>query len=212
MGSYSPTVWGSTSLPVDVPIKPVATTFTSSLDIPVQGAIPINPDPSDEVEQIAQPDISLHTATGDPTRAPRKSKTDALAALQTHAQSSSSSDIEMQSLESGIRYSSGGRPIPVSPILDMSSVKTRSPRNMPSDGPKRPFGLEDCPVFYPTIDEFKDPMAYVRSISTTAQNYGICKIVPPVGWKMPFVTDTEVRQILLCNVDSLRSLYCRSGQ
>jgi histone demethylase JARID1 len=100
----------------------------------------------------------------------------------------------MQSLESGIRYTGGGRPIPVSPILDLSSVKTRSPRNMQSDGSKRPFGLEDCPAFYPTVDEFKDPMAYVRSISTTAKNHGICKVVPPAGWKMPFVTDTEVRR------------------
>jgi histone demethylase JARID1 len=194
MGSHSPVSGtGSTSLPADVPIKPAATTFTSSLDIPVQGAIPINPDSVDDVEQIAQPDNSQQTPTGEPTRAPRKSKTDAIAALQTHAQSSSGGDVEIQSLVSGIRYTGGGRPIPVSPILDLSSLKTRSPRNIPSDGPKRPFGLKDCPVFYPTVDEFKDPMAYVRSISSTAQNYGICKIVPPVGWKMPFVTDTEVR-------------------
>ena len=81
---------------------------------------------------------------------------------------------------------------------------------MQSEGPKRPFGLEDCPVFYPTVDEFKDPMAYVRSISTTAQNYGICKIVPPVGWKMPFVTDTEVRQIPY--FDRVGSFNCPSGQ
>jgi histone demethylase JARID1 len=190
MGSHGSPAGSGSTLPTDVSIKPAATTFTSSLDIPVQGAVPINPDSSDE---LPQPEIS-QTPAGEPMRAPRKSKTDALAALQTHTQSSSGGDVDMQSLESGIRYTSGGRPIPVSPMLDLSSVKTRSPRNMSSDGPKRPFGLEDCPVFYPTVDEFKDPMAYVRSISPAAQNYGICKIVPPAGWKMPFVTDTEVRQ------------------
>lgn len=200
MGSHSPTGSGSGStLPTDIPIKP-ATTFTSSLHIPVQGAIPINLDSIDE--HIAHPDISS-TPTGEPTRASRKSKTDALAALQSHAQSSSGSDVEMPSLESGIRYTNGGRPIPVSPTLDLSSVKTRSPRNLPPDGLKRPFGLEDCPVFYPTSDEFKDPMTYVRSISTTAQNYGICKIVPPVEWKMPFVTDTEV-----CHNLNIESQLC----
>lgn len=214
MGGHSPagSGSGSTSLPADVPIKPFATTFISSLDIPVQGAIPINSDPSDEVEQVPQPDISQQIPTGEATRAPRKSKTDALAALQTHAQSSSSGDVEMQSLESRIRYSSGGRPIPISPTLNISSVKTKSPRNMASDGPKRPFGLEDCPAFYPTMDEFKDPMAYVRSISTIAQNYGICKIVPPAGWKMPFVTDTEVRQCPYFSVvGHLRPRYCHFG-
>lgn len=39
-------------------------------------------------------------------------------------------------------------------------------------------------------------MTYIRSITEKALNYGICKIVPPVGWKMPFVTDTEVCVIL----------------
>ena len=32
----------------------------------------------------------------------------------------------------------------------------------------------------------------IRSISDHAKNYGICKIVPPESWKMPFTTDTEV--------------------
>jgi histone demethylase JARID1 len=36
-------------------------------------------------------------------------------------------------------------------------------------------------------------MAYIRTISDRANAYGICKVVPPVGWKMPFVTDTAVR-------------------
>jgi [histone H3]-trimethyl-L-lysine4 demethylase len=35
-------------------------------------------------------------------------------------------------------------------------------------------------------------MAYVQSISEEGMLYGMCKIVPPEGWKMPFVTDTEV--------------------
>lgn len=84
-------------------------------------------------------------------------------------------------------------PIPVSPNLDLSSVKTTSPRpNSFFKSTPRPFGLVDCPEFYPNAEEFKDPMAYIRSISERAKEFGICKIVPPVGWKMPFVTDTEV--------------------
>ena len=38
-------------------------------------------------------------------------------------------------------------------------------------------------------------MAYIKSISENARTYGMCKIVPPLGWDMPFVTDTEVRSL-----------------
>lgn len=57
----------------------------------------------------------------------------------------------------------------------------------------RPFGLEDCPVFEPTEEEFRDPMGYVKKIENQGRRYGMVKIIPPKGWKMPFVTDTEVR-------------------
>ncbi len=76
-------------------------------------------------------------------------------------------------------------PIPVSPRLDLSTVKSYTPRLLeetPSD--PRPFGLTDCPEFYPTVEEFKDPMAYIKSISPKAKDYGICKTVPPQGWKI----------------------------
>lgn len=194
IGSHSPpgSASGSTSLPADVPIKPTAT-FTTCLSIPV-GSIPI--ESGDEPEYGAQ---LTHSIT-ESKRAPRTSKTNALAALQSHAQSSSSGDIDMHSQESEIRHFNDGRQIPVSPILDLSSLKTTSPRNMPSENRERPFGLGDCPAFYPTLEEFRDPMAYVRSISGIAQNYGICKVVPPVGWKMPFVTDTEVSIAIFCFV------------
>lgn len=184
VGSHSPTgsASGSMSLPTDVSIKPTAT-FTTCLSIPV-GSVPI--DSGEEPETSAQPNHSKNE------RAPRTSKTNALAALQTHAQSSSSGDADMCSQESEFRFINNERQIPVSPILDISSVKSTSPRHMPSGHKGRPFGLQDCPVFYPTVEEFKDPMVYVRSISGTAQNYGICKVIPPVGWKMPFMTDTEV--------------------
>ena len=199
VGGHSPSgsASGSASQPSDSLMKPPNSTFTSSLDISVQGAVPINPDSDDERESLVhQSSHSLQTPTGDSKRAPRKSKTDALAALHNHAIASSGEDMDMPSGESAIRYNNNGRPIPVSPVLDMASVKTDAPRELPANGP-RPFGLEDCPSFYPTKDEFKDPMAYVRSISEVAQNYGICKVIPPVGWKMPFVTDTEVHSLLL---------------
>ena len=46
-----------------------------------------------------------------------------------------------------------------------------------------PFG----PTFYPTIEEFElGPVAYVDKIRHIAEKYGICKVVPPSGWQVPF--------------------------
>mmetsp|Transcript_2975 Transcript_2975/g.5686 ORF Transcript_2975/g.5686 Transcript_2975/m.5686 type:complete len:850 (-) Transcript_2975:1097-3646(-) len=41
------------------------------------------------------------------------------------------------------------------------------------------------PVFRPTEDEFKDPFAYIQSIREEGGRYGVCKIIPPPGWKPP---------------------------
>jgi histone demethylase JARID1 len=165
-------------------------TFTSSLHIPVEGAIPIEPDSPDGSSPSYGDDTSRPPPVVESKRAPRKSKTDALTALHNHA---SAGDDELMPLDNDASFFLDSDPIPVPPVLDLKEVRTSSPRNSPARKQPRPFGLEDCPVFYPTKEEFQDPMAYIRSISAKAQHYGICKIVPPPEWKMPFVTDTAVR-------------------
>jgi len=37
----------------------------------------------------------------------------------------------------------------------------------------------EAPVFEPTWDEFKDPIAYIEKIREVAEKTGICKIRPP---------------------------------
>ncbi|KAI0355366.1 hypothetical protein OH77DRAFT_1479882 [Trametes cingulata] len=165
-------------------------TFTSCLTIAVEGAIPIErPDPSG-----ATASDGPASAPGDSKRAPRKSKTDALAALHTHAQTTLGEESLNDTIndESGIRIQlRDGPPLTVPPMLDLSTVKTPDMRpKTPKSGP-RPFGLTDCPTFHPTPEQWKDPMAYIDSISESGKRYGMCKIVPPMGWNMPFVTDTE---------------------
>ncbi|CAA0832183.1 Putative lysine-specific demethylase JMJ16 [Striga hermonthica] len=39
--------------------------------------------------------------------------------------------------------------------------------------------LSDAPIFYPTREEFKDTLKYIAKIRPTAENYGVCRIVPP---------------------------------
>jgi jmjN domain. len=46
-----------------------------------------------------------------------------------------------------------------------------------------PFG----PTFFPTVEDFEgSPLDYIEKIRPIAQQYGVCKIVPPKGWNPPF--------------------------
>ncbi len=83
------------------------------------------------------------------------------------------------------------RPAVSNPPFSLDTVRTEAPRKPPLRSGTRLFGLEECPVFYPNPDEFRDPMAYIDSIGPIAKPYGICKIVPPEGWRMPFSLETE---------------------
>jgi jmjN domain len=37
----------------------------------------------------------------------------------------------------------------------------------------------EAPVFVPTVEEFKNPLAYISKIRQKAEKFGICKIKPP---------------------------------
>ena len=56
------------------------------------------------------------------------------------------------------------------------------------------FGIPEAPTFYPTDEEFRDPMEYMRKIAPEGSKYGIVKIVPPQGWNPTFAINTEVSQ------------------
>ncbi|BHF72118.1 demethylase [Sparganum proliferum] len=47
----------------------------------------------------------------------------------------------------------------------------------------------EAPVFYPTPQEFEDPVLYLSKIKPIAFQTGICKIIPPKGWNPPFAVD-----------------------
>ncbi|CAG9853965.1 unnamed protein product [Phyllotreta striolata] len=54
-----------------------------------------------------------------------------------------------------------------------------------SDFPKgdEPARLVEAPVFHPTESEFQDPLEYIERIRHKAEQFGICKIVPPSSFK-----------------------------
>ncbi|KAK3325954.1 PLU-1-like protein-domain-containing protein [Apodospora peruviana] len=81
-----------------------------------------------------------------------------------------------------------------SPPLDLTSVERRGQPTAckePIKKKNRPHGLEEAPAFFPTEEEYKNPFEYIAKISPEGRKYGLCKIVPPKGWKPPFAIDTE---------------------
>ncbi|KAF8341476.1 PLU-1-like protein-domain-containing protein [Cantharellus anzutake] len=122
-------------------------------------------------------------------RAPRKSKSDALAALMR----ASSPPLSTSTTSAQARPSKpdmAKKQQVISPPLDFATVRTTPLVDPAKPGPPRAFGLEDAPAYFPTLEQFRDPLAYISSISEEAQKCGIVKIIPPNDWKMPFVTDT----------------------
>ncbi|KAF9950865.1 hypothetical protein BGZ72_007548 [Mortierella alpina] len=74
----------------------------------------------------------------------------------------------------------------------MSTVATTPPpERAPANPPTRIFGLEDAPCYFPSADEFMEPLRYIESIRAEAEKAGICKIIPPEGWKPTFALDSE---------------------
>jgi [histone H3]-trimethyl-L-lysine4 demethylase len=63
----------------------------------------------------------------------------------------------------------------------------------------RVFGIPEAPTYFPTEDDFRDPMEYMRKIAPEGSKYGIIKIVPPDSWNPTFAINTEVRDIT-CNL------------
>lgn len=66
-----------------------------------------------------------------------------------------------------------------------------SPRRDAAMPPKyRLAAVKEAPVYHPTPDEFSDPLRYIASIRAEAEAFGLCRIVPPEGWSVPFNQDT----------------------
>lgn len=61
----------------------------------------------------------------------------------------------------------------------------------------RPNGLQEAPTYYPTEEDFKDPVSYIRKIAPEGKKFGICRVVPPENWQPSFAIDTEVRFVSL---------------
>lgn len=103
--------------------------------------------------------------------------------------------------------------LPTAPPLDFSTIRMAAPRhpNPPPREKPRMFELEEAPVYHPSIEEFSQPMEYIEKIAKDAKQYGICKIVPPEGWRPPFAIDTEVSRSFKVGFDAVLTAFARAS-
>lgn len=98
------------------------------------------------------------------------------------------------------------------PPLDLRTVERKGhPSSRDPPARTRPHGIPEAPTFRPTEAEFRDPMAYIRSISEKASKYGICKIIPPENWNPDFAIDTEVSSEMCKHALDEFTLNCTDG-
>ncbi|KAK9055702.1 hypothetical protein SSX86_026787 [Deinandra increscens subsp. villosa] len=77
----------------------------------------------------------------------------------------------------------------------------------------RPALKEYTPLFHPTEEEFKDIYQYIAKIRPKAEEYGICRIIPPDSWKPPLiqVNKSESCRFGTCvqQIDELKDVYSK---
>lgn len=167
-------------------IKRSKPTFTTCRSFPENAPAPVVLEPGAELQ-----------------RNQRRSKVQAISKLdragtplQTNATAGPSGTSFLPSKGSGIPSDSSPgpsrnplhRPTVVNPPFKLADVRTIAPRH-PGPRNSRPFNLPECPVYYPSPEEFTDPLAYIAALPPSAKAAGICKVVPPEGWHMPFALD-----------------------
>jgi hypothetical protein len=91
------------------------------------------------------------------------------------------------------------------PEIDVGAHQRPTARSSSNTSSSTTFpGILQAPVYYPTAEEFKSPMAYIQRIRPVAETFGICKIVPPKNWRPPFAIDQQVSEQIF-----LIQLYAR---
>lgn len=73
------------------------------------------------------------------------------------------------------------------------AIEICNPVNMTDFPCNGPGELVEAPTFYPTEKEFQDPLEYIEKIGNRAEQFGICKIVPPNTFKPECKVSDDMR-------------------
>lgn len=100
-------------------------------------------------------------------------------------------EAQSNSPSSGLSSSTSSKAISESKSEPMESTSQE-------DLVSRPYFLKlpSAPVFYPTEEEFRDPLAFFHKIYKEGEEAGICKIVPPKNWRPPFSIDPDTLEFI----------------
>lgn len=74
--------------------------------------------------------------------------------------------------------------------------------------------IDYAPVFHPTEEDFKDTLQYIAKIRPKAEEFGICRIVPPDSWKPPSLVkgnkwETSRFHTRVQQIDELKDLHSK---
>ncbi|RHY33466.1 hypothetical protein DYB32_001622 [Aphanomyces invadans] len=130
-------------------------------------------------------------------------------------ESSSSSESSSPRRRPPAATSRSGRPIrPVSypetdqDVFDDHMLRLDMERRAKEAGYEEMAPVAPARVFYPSVEEFANPIAYLNYVAKEGARYGIAKIVPPKGWAPPHMihydNNTNVFETKLQKVHRLR--------
>ena len=92
--------------------------------------------------------------------------------------------------------------------LHFSERSTLSYGSSKMEDLKEPLRL--APTFYPTLEEFENPITYIQKIRHEGERFGICLIKPPTGWNPPSL-ERESSSILYPTRSQRIDLVCKGA-
>ncbi len=145
------------------------------------------------------------TSKEDPSSSPRKFARMPMASPASpkhHGSDSDSDDSSRPSTSTGRmvspdsgRRSSGGKQKHIkqqeSPLSECCLGKVETLDRFPKLG--QHAHLVEAPVYTPTEKEFKDPIKYIECVRKEAEQFGMCRIVPPSSFKPECNVDDDMR-------------------
>ncbi|CAH0386856.1 unnamed protein product [Bemisia tabaci] len=121
-------------------------------------------------------DSSAPVGTVQPTSRSTLRDSPSPAASPKSAEHSTSSDLSLPSTSTASRS-----PKPAKRAKKSATQKTSTAKEFPK--PESPGKIVEAPTFHPTEEEFSDPLEYIERIRPMAEQYGLCRVVPPSNFK-----------------------------